>query len=285
MTAAIVVETIHVNVKQTRAALEQEHQASQTKRIMDWLSPVDPSTNFNSAQEKHHSGTGSWFFKHRSFVDWKARQSGILWLHGIPGSGKTVLSSTIITHLRMNQDDPTKCVLNFFFDFNDSRKQTLESLVRSLLGQLYCSSNEQHRTELDALYSEHQDGRSTPSTATLVQALQRTISNESKLSIVIDALDECQTKLEVLRWMRDICTLDAAILVTSRQEVDIETYFRMSINNLNIIPLQEAAVNRDIQDYVHAVLRADDKGFKRWHSRLAVLEEIETELTKKACGM
>jgi hypothetical protein len=52
-----------------------------------------------------------------------------LWLYGIPGCGKTILSSTIIEDVLYHYHDPTMAVIYFYFDFNDVEKQQYEKNV------------------------------------------------------------------------------------------------------------------------------------------------------------
>jgi hypothetical protein len=48
-----------------------------------WLSPQDPSTNHNIACNAHHKGTATWFFKGRTYNEWKSTGSeSLLWIHG-----------------------------------------------------------------------------------------------------------------------------------------------------------------------------------------------------------
>jgi hypothetical protein len=51
------------------------------RELRSWLSPPDPSINFNTASDAHHEGTALWFIEGDSFNDWKASGS-LLWLHG-----------------------------------------------------------------------------------------------------------------------------------------------------------------------------------------------------------
>jgi hypothetical protein len=81
--------------------------------IRSWLSPPDPSKNYNIACEAHHSGTAEWFIHGDTFEEWKMTGT-VLWVHGkrawlahllfvfhvdanrpldvVAGSGKSVLS-------------------------------------------------------------------------------------------------------------------------------------------------------------------------------------------------
>src|SRR2546423_3629801 len=105
------------------------------EKIERWLSPPDPSTNYNKALRQRQEGTGNWFLQSHAFAKWKTQRNSFLWLYGIPGCGKTILSSTIIEDLKRTLS--RQPLLYFYFDFNDTDKQTLDSMVRSLMSQLY----------------------------------------------------------------------------------------------------------------------------------------------------
>ena len=65
----------------------QEHE-----KLLDWVSCIPYPQHFQQAKEKALAGTGAWFFKHSQYVDWhNSSTSRMLWLHGMPGSGKSTL--------------------------------------------------------------------------------------------------------------------------------------------------------------------------------------------------
>jgi archaellum component FlaC len=51
------------------------------KDLRNWLSPPDPSVNYNIASDAHHEGTAIWFMESDAFNNWKASDS-LLWIHG-----------------------------------------------------------------------------------------------------------------------------------------------------------------------------------------------------------
>ena len=51
------------------------------ENIHRWLSPPDPSTNYNIACGTQHKKTASWFFQGNIFQEWKSTGS-LLWIHG-----------------------------------------------------------------------------------------------------------------------------------------------------------------------------------------------------------
>ena len=53
------------------------------RKIRQWLSPPDPSSNHNAACKKRQPTTGAWFFESLQFEEWKSSPNSFLWLHGI----------------------------------------------------------------------------------------------------------------------------------------------------------------------------------------------------------
>ena len=126
------------------------------EKIDRWLLPPDPSINYNKALGQRYEGSGLWFLASGAFTKWKTQRSSFLWLHGIPGCGKTILSSAIIKNL--DSILSSQPLLYFYFDFNDTSKQILDSMVRSLISQLYYKCEDTWK-QLDSLFSSYIDGR------------------------------------------------------------------------------------------------------------------------------
>ena len=170
--------------------------------VRKWLNSPDPSLNYNKALQQRHQGTGSWFLKSDIFAQWKTRPNSFLWLHGIPGCGKTILSSTIIEDL--DKSASSRALL--YFDFNDTGTQSLDNMIRSLISQLY-HKREDTRKPLDSLFSSCDDGRRQPTTESLCETLQNMFQQVDEVDIVLDALDECRTRKGtrnqgLLSWMK-----------------------------------------------------------------------------------
>ena len=259
------------------------------REVHRWLSPPDPSTNYNKALKQCQEGTGLWFLRHHAYVQWKTQRNSSLWLYGIPGCGKTILSSTIIQDLDKTFALPT--LLYFYFDFSDTRKQTLDNMVRSLISQLY-SKCENTQKQLDSLFSSCEDGRHQPRYESLYQVLLQMIDSLEDVYIVLDALDECRTRIGpptegLLSWIRHLLGLrqrNVHLLVTSRLEQDIQSNLSDIVQKENIIPIQSDLVRDDIQAYVHTKVRQGD-GLRRWREQPEVQDEIEAALMQKANGM
>lgn len=279
----IVGRQVQSNVRDTKQVVTAHFEDYRRQQIEKWLSPPDPSTNHNIATSLRHPKTGRWFLDSNKYRDWKAKLNDCLWLHGIPGCGKTVLSSAIIEDLGEGDILLASRVLYFYFDFNDTSKQSFEKMLRSLVSQLY----QQHRPSqqhLHQLYSSCKDGKEQPSTQALITTFQSMTGAAKNVVIVLDALDECEARRDLLNWLALQKPESARVLLTSRKEGDIDASLSKQIPAAGIVPIQEGIVDEDIRKVVHSRI-AEDEDLQRWKGSLEVQKEIETALMEKAAGM
>ncbi|KAF2657675.1 hypothetical protein K491DRAFT_777065 [Lophiostoma macrostomum CBS 122681] len=110
-------------------------------KLRDWVrafSGPDPSPLYKKAKDRRQAGTSQWFLESQSFAAWKGNDNSLLWLSGIPGCGKSVLSSSVIEHIQERcQDNPSMALGYFFFDFNESRTQYPDAMTSSIVTQLF----------------------------------------------------------------------------------------------------------------------------------------------------
>ncbi|KAH0271012.1 Pfs, NACHT and ankyrin domain protein, partial [Aureobasidium melanogenum] len=267
-----------------QSTLQSVEKIDQRARIVKWLSPSDPSANYNEALRQRHEGTGRWFLQSKAFEQWKRNPRSFLWLHGIPGCGKTVLSSTIIECLK--QDMTSRLLVYFYFDFNGKNKQSLDNLLRSLVEQIY-QSQPQSRRPLEQLWASCGQGSQEPSTSSLKNVLEVVLSGAGSVTIILDALDESKPRHEILAWLKTLAentSIVCQLLVTARREEDIESALQCWTHPEDRVPIQQNEVNKDISAYVKNKVRNGDD-LKRWRSRPDLQEEIEVKLMKKADGM
>ena len=83
-------------------------------KIIQWLQYTDPSTNHNAACERREPLTGNWLLQSDDFAKWKREPKQLLWLHGIPGCGKTILSSTVVQHIKATCKKDSQCQYIFY---------------------------------------------------------------------------------------------------------------------------------------------------------------------------
>jgi hypothetical protein len=252
--------------------------------IKGWLNPPDPSTNANRARALRHEGTGTWLLENPAFQSWSLGTLRHIWLHGLAGCGKTVLSTTVLDYLATGND---KTILIYFFDFSDNKKQTHESMLRSLTFQLYYSAVDS-AIQLDASFQAHQNGKYQPEMKTLSALLFKILRVQQRVSIVLDALDESTTRDESLKWIEDIISkpelAHVQLLYTSRPESDFLGRIPNLIGEENCIPLNKEAVNSDIRSWVSAQL-SQRRDFTEKPLSRGLLEEIRKKVGDRADGM
>ncbi|KAI4741500.1 Pfs, NACHT and ankyrin domain protein [Aureobasidium sp. EXF-12298] len=274
----------NTTVKITQEAVQDLRDDRDQKEFRKWLAAPDPSVNLTNALEKRHEDTGLWFIHGEAFERWKKQPNSFLWLHGIPGCGKTVLSSTVIEHLKSNIE-PDQPLLYFYFDFSDTNKQTFENMLRSLVNQLY-QEQPKTRHHLDQIWKSHKGSNQQLSEPSLIAVLLAILSDVDKVSIVLDALDESTARTDVTAWLKSTFELGpiCRILVTARREEDIMTAFQSWTRPKDRISIQESDIDGDIRAYVRHRVRNSNE-LVRWRESPSVQDEIESKLVEKADGM
>ncbi|RAL12680.1 uncharacterized protein BO97DRAFT_424316 [Aspergillus homomorphus CBS 101889] len=157
-------------------------------------------------------------WQRKSFIRWSSGSYRHLWLHGISSCGKTVLSATILQHLSQHVKSSSHATLFLFFDFAAADKQSLEQLVRSLVAQLFFNFESSQR-ELRELFASCSNAHRQLSLESLLGTFLLMVSHLERVQIVIDALDECDTKKDLVDWLKSISSPEHAnvfLIATSR---------------------------------------------------------------------
>ncbi|KAH9069587.1 hypothetical protein EDB83DRAFT_2582810 [Lactarius deliciosus] len=240
--------------------------------LRKWQSPPDPSTNHNIAGDRQHEGSAEWFFESSQFENWKLIGS-LLWIHGKPGSGKSVLCSAIINKITTMCEAGSASMAYFYFDFRDLDKKARRNLLPSLLIQLSTHSNA-FCDVLSRLHKTHDNGARQPSDKALIQCLKEmlTLPSQGPVYLILDALDECpdtsgvpSARKQVLDLVKDLVSLRLSNLhigVTSRPEADIRDALE-SLASQKVSLQDECGQKKDIADYVRSVVYSESSIFMR----------------------
>ncbi|KAL8638995.1 MAG: hypothetical protein Q9228_003911, partial [Teloschistes exilis] len=214
------IKTMNKEVNENTVRITDIQITERHEKIRQWLNAPDPSLNYNRALKDRQVNTGGWFFRSNSYGKWLSKSGSLLWLYGIPGCGKTILSSTIIQNtIEHCQSRASTAVLYFYFDFNDVEKQRHEKMIRSLIVQLFLQRTRTSQA-LEALYLSSMNGERQPTSETLLKTLQQMLGFEDTY-IVIDALDECLERHELMENIEELTRWTGEklhILITSRPE-------------------------------------------------------------------
>ena len=266
---------------------KSQQREEQLSTIYEWLAAPDPSLNYQTALKQRQDSTGVWLMNNERYNVWKKCAASSLWLHGIPGCGKTILSSIVLQDLLANyRDGQRNAVAYFYFDFNDPQKQLTDPMVRSLLCQLSQQSTKMPK-HLFNVVSSYKYEQQQPPLDVLLEELRHVMEDFPKVYIMLDALDECAKRAELLNVLNIIAGWQLKtlhLLVTSRRELEIERTLAGFVDPENCISLQSHLVDTDIRRYVRQRL-ADDQSLSKWGKNHALRDEIEITLMKGSQGM
>ncbi|KAK0123929.1 hypothetical protein ONS95_008919 [Cadophora gregata] len=262
----------------------EKHSTDQTQQdIKTWLAAPDPFTNHVANRKKRQAHTGTWLLRSKQYENWLTSPKSFLWLYGIPGSGKTVLCSTLVEQLLLYcKNMPQSAIVYFYFDFNDAGKRDVTSLIRSLITQLSAWTKATPIVLLEA-YKSYQSGNLSDDDESLAIVLRNLVLTFENVYIVFDALDEssdCDGILQLMHTMKDWKLSRLHILATSRQLTGIEESLTGLVTDK--ICLQDAEMNEDIVLYVADKLQ-NDKKLSKWPPDIRL--KIQTKLLGEEGGM
>ncbi|KAI2970957.1 hypothetical protein CBS147323_3181 [Aspergillus niger] len=212
-------------------------------QILRWISPVPAQEHYREASASLMPGSGEWLFRHPESQAWRdSSSSEVLWLHGIPGCGKSKIAAAVIRHLRLQASKVQHSlpIVHFFCSTNPAEPERSDAreILRSLIKQLSLSVSkdlmrtpvvEEHRKRLqEATY--HGEGPAALSVERCTELLCE-LGQSAPIMLIIDALDECDSQQRTilqqsLEEMRQSCRDLVKIFVSSRYEEDIATGFR-----------------------------------------------------------
>ncbi len=250
------------------------------RAVIEWITPLEYASQHNDFLHKRQAGTGKWLLNSPRYADWLANKHRTLFCKGIPGSGKTMLTATVIEDL-MQRFEPDKSIgiAYIYFNFRRQLEQDAVQLFSSLLRQL-AQQQETISTNVRDLYSKHQGRQSRPELSEIIFTLKGFVSL-SRIFIIVDAVDECQTSngyrsnfLSNLAKLREDAKFSC--FLTSRHIPDIEAGFAVC-PSVEILASEE-----DIRMYIEGNIGrlprfvANNKDLQ---------EEIKNEITRAVDGM
>ncbi|KAL8882863.1 MAG: hypothetical protein Q9192_007508, partial [Flavoplaca navasiana] len=205
--------------------------------ILEWLDAL----RYDDEQEKHISlhlnGTCEWIIRHPSFINWESDQATdtgakFLWIHGPAGFGKTVLSAWLNRYTRDTLKLTVACC---FSSSHAQRIDDFDSIVRTWVTQLAQDSIEvlEH---CQAARREHSGRRA--SRAVMWSLLKQILQQFPLCMLALDGLDEFadinETRPRFLEDLKNaVAFTKVRILITSRDEPDIEAQLRTSATKLD----------------------------------------------------
>ncbi|KAK1751383.1 ankyrin repeat-containing protein [Echria macrotheca] len=242
-------------------------------KIRQWLQPTDYDSEggeYKKHSASHLAGTGGWLFSSDAYQTWHSSEDdGLLWIRGIPGSGKSVFAASIIDHLR--QED---CPILFFFfrQIIDANHRPIAA-VRDMLVQLLPLSPPLQQAFKE--YIDNDRGIDSITNTDLWHHLRRATVYMPRVYCVVDALDEMDQTDDLEPFLRSLIEFaswrsgQVKVVITSRPVAYIEGPLRTA--RALHIRLEEKQVDMDIAKFVeHKLSQSTIPGHLQDRIRAAV---------------
>lgn len=277
------VERLHERQDTQERQQETREQRQEHDIILNWLTPIAFVTQQNDFIARRQEGTGTWLLDSTEYQSWRQTKKQTLFCPGIPGAGKTILTSVIVDELTTRFcDDPAIGIAYIYFNFRRQDEQKIEDLLASLLKQL-AEGQPSLPFTVKELYNRHITKRTRPSLEEISASLHAVATLYSRVFIIIDALDECQVSegcrqrfLEGLFSLQEKCRVN--LFTTSRPILSIENY----IEEKRSLKLEIRASEEDVRKYLNGHLFRLP-GFVARSFKLQ--EEIKTDIVNAVDGM
>ncbi|KAF9891898.1 hypothetical protein FE257_002861 [Aspergillus nanangensis] len=224
-----------VRSAKTLDEIKDDLDVAKRPKILQWMSDEPYDSHHKQARSDVLEGTGQWLITDPTYVKWrKDSASSILWLHGIPGSGKSKLVSLVIDEaLKSHKNGLCPHPPVFFYCSRNPAEPGRSQprvIIASILRQLArLDSMGSLLQPVTTAYQEQEKRGFTQSHLDLqdsMELIMQLLPLHSMVTIVIDALDECDPEtrgdlLESLEMILQNSPTLVKIFVSSRDDQDI----------------------------------------------------------------
>ena len=159
-------------------------------QILDWLDARFTIEEYNRALSARLQGTCTWVISREAITSWElpdpeSTVTKFLWIHGLPGFGKTVLCAMLIEYLRRETGHP---VVYFFCSLEGNHKQEPQAILRSWVAQLVLYSADIYPQAVDLFRATHARTATEPELWSLLQVLSLQLRS---CHFVVDGFEMC----------------------------------------------------------------------------------------------
>ncbi|KAF9233294.1 hypothetical protein BU15DRAFT_66691 [Melanogaster broomeanus] len=251
--------------------------SDELKEMYKWMDAVDCTTKYEITLRQRQDETCKWLFDSRAYVHWCSSPKGFLRLCGKPGSGKSMLTSTVIQNLSKTAAD-SGVLAYFYCDFRTERSTHAFEIIRSLLTQLLRKYKDNWFPLLDVLVNRKSNGSMPPvDLDMLYELLLKAVQLHNQPVLVIDALDECNDHVKLTDLLARLhYGASCRVFVTSRPF----PHASKSFSNLPTIDLDDMSAEILCDMKLHV-----EKEVAKCKKLDSLHDEIVPSLLEKADGM
>ncbi|KAL8884110.1 MAG: hypothetical protein Q9215_007769, partial [Flavoplaca cf. flavocitrina] len=231
-------ERVTLNYRQSTLGTSRDQH--QLHEISKWLAPAAYECGYyqddlEDARSLRHGNTCRWIEARPEFAKWstskKVAHQSLLWIHAIPGAGKTVLASYLIDRLEESDDVnmQPQAIFYFFCKNADTDKNNALAVIKALAYQLLQSPRTTGSDILKDLRSQMDSGGHPRAInfRPLFKLICQHLSNLPRAVIIIDAADECSDVDHLLPGLIRLAEKGTVkVVITSRREPNLVNIFK-----------------------------------------------------------
>ncbi|KAI8272314.1 Vegetative incompatibility protein, partial [Colletotrichum sp. SAR11_57] len=234
--------------------MQQDQEKSECLKNLSQTNPYHDKKRIEETKGGLLKDSYRWVVDHHDFLRWRNDpQSRLLWIRGDPGKGKTMLLCGIIDELEKGLGKHPKPAY-FFCQATDMR---LNSATAVLCGLLYMLIS-QHPSLATYVQDEYQHAGKRlfedPNAWVAVSDILTKVLADPVLegeTLVIDALDECETDRPKLLNFISSTTSRPKWLVSSRNWPEIEEMLDKTTQKVTLrLELNEESVSSAVRTYI-----------------------------------
>ena len=271
-----------------------ESRHTQRRRLLSWLNAINTTSSYHSSLKSCAPETSLWIFNcettYKSWIENEKNAAKILWVHGNPGYGKTVLFARIIEKLHSGSQN---YVASFFCSSSDEGRKKTSAILRAWISQIIQISDKALKVAYQvylAIMSQH------PTESDLWKIL-RLILTMVSCTLAVDGFDECSTDSSVFsygtrnaksQFLERLCQCihktNTKVLITSRPHDDIKMVLQKFTGAAGVFiyyqPMGQQETSQDLELCVKKII-----GTKFANRSEEEQGEIAMQVAKKSEGM
>ena len=250
---------------------QEQRKEQERANILQWLSRIPNKKHHINTAHDILTGSGQWLLDHPAYTEWRTSSySSILWLHGIPGCGKSKLVARVTAaFLDEKVHFPSSAPMSYFYCTRnpaEPERASPSKILRSVLKQLLATRSkdtlprwivDEYRERIDEAKADGSEAQPLTIDET-VSAILR-LAEESPITILIDALDEVDRakRHDLLQGIHDIAQNAVNVVkvfVSSREDGDLvlrlkdvpNIYIKASDNEEDIRKFVDLSIDKAI---------------------------------------
>ncbi|KID83173.1 Ankyrin repeat-containing domain protein [Metarhizium guizhouense ARSEF 977] len=240
------------------ATIQSKLDRNDDQELWEWLAPVDPENTHIQASERLTPGTGRWFID-GDLQTWLQGGNYSAFLVLRAGVGKTTLLTHVVQELTlMCADDANKSLAYFYCTLGNASSQEPINVFGSLAAQLSVTMP-QILDDIRPIFAKAKRKlyKRPMELPLLGQFIVRHSTGERLVLILVDAINETNKWKEVIRYLLLLSegSKNIRVLLTTTEDT---ASLREICPDAQVVDMDPATVQRDIETYVHKYLEGDE---------------------------